>query len=195
MHSELARHDRERHALLVPCRGEGNRFVGHLADDPPSSDPGPVEVVDDRGPMDLVADGRVASIESRLDRGSISASISLAGSRRCTGFESRPLSSGTASPDASEARFGPRSGVSASRLDARNPCPVRVSTIPSGFESRPQRSTRRRIHNTGPASPVRPQGSNEETKVRAVRFFNTAALVHRRTRQSRSTRAPALSWR
>ena len=35
-------------------------------------------------------------------------------------------------------------------LDARDPCPVRVSTVSSGFESRPQRSTRCQNYNVRP---------------------------------------------
>ena len=58
VHSELARHDCERRAPLVPHCGLGNRLVGHLADHAPSRDAGLVEVVDDGGPVDLVAAGK-----------------------------------------------------------------------------------------------------------------------------------------
>ena len=57
MHPELAGHDRERRSLLVPCGREGNRFVGHLADDAPSGDAGTVEVVDDGGLVNFVETG------------------------------------------------------------------------------------------------------------------------------------------
>ena len=57
MHFELAGHDRERRALFVPRRGKGNGLVVHLADHSPSRDAGPVEVVDDGGPMNLVPTG------------------------------------------------------------------------------------------------------------------------------------------
>ena len=69
MYAELARYDRERRALLVPCGCEDNRFVGHLADHPPTRNSQLVEVVDDRGPVDLVpsrerVDRRAVSIEA-----------------------------------------------------------------------------------------------------------------------------------
>ena len=57
MHPELARYEREGRALFVPCRGQGNRRIGHLADDAPSCDSGPVEVVDDGGSVDFVTPG------------------------------------------------------------------------------------------------------------------------------------------
>jgi hypothetical protein len=57
MHPELAGHDCERCALLVPCRGQGNRLVRHLADHASSGDVCTVEVVDDGGPVDLVETG------------------------------------------------------------------------------------------------------------------------------------------
>ena len=66
MHSELAGHDRERCALLVAGRGEGDRFVGHLANDAPSGDAGLVEVVDDRCSMYSVQAGE------RVDRRAVS---------------------------------------------------------------------------------------------------------------------------
>ena len=87
------------------------------------------------------------SIDAPLRYRPISASTSSRRSRRCTGFESRPLSSGTPSPDGPEARFGPSSGVSRVPLDARDPCPARVSTLSSGFESCPSRSTRCQKYN------------------------------------------------
>ena len=68
MYAELARHDRERRALLVPRGRQGNGLVGHLADHPPSSDTGLVEVMDHRRPMNSVPTGgcfdrRAVSIE------------------------------------------------------------------------------------------------------------------------------------
>ena len=62
MHAELAGHDREGRALLVPRRRQDYRLVGHLADHAPSRDAGSVEVVDDGGPVDLVPTGE------RVDR-------------------------------------------------------------------------------------------------------------------------------
>jgi len=62
VHSELARRGRERRALLVAFGGEGDRGVGHLADDAPSRDAGLVEVVDDGRPVDVVPTGE------RVDR-------------------------------------------------------------------------------------------------------------------------------
>jgi hypothetical protein len=76
VYSEPAGHDREGRALFVPCRREGNRRVVHLADHPPSSDAGTVEVEDDRRSMNSVlagerVDRRAVSIEpdQRLDLG------------------------------------------------------------------------------------------------------------------------------
>ena len=57
MHPELARHDRERRAFLVPCRREGDRFVGHLANYPPTSDARVVEMVDHRRSVNLISAG------------------------------------------------------------------------------------------------------------------------------------------
>ena len=60
MYSEFSRHERERRALLVPCGCQGNRLVGHLADYPPTSDTGLVELVDHCCSVHLVsAGGRV----------------------------------------------------------------------------------------------------------------------------------------
>ena len=55
VYSELVGHDRDRRALLVSCRCEGDRFVGHLAGHAPSCDAGAVEVVDDGGAVYLMA--------------------------------------------------------------------------------------------------------------------------------------------
>lgn len=66
VHPELARHERERRALVVPCRGPGDGLIGHLADHAPSSNAGPVEVVEDGGPVDVVPTGECA------DRGTLS---------------------------------------------------------------------------------------------------------------------------
>jgi hypothetical protein len=44
VHAELARNQSERRGLLVPCRGQGYRLIGHLVDHAPSGN-GPVEVV------------------------------------------------------------------------------------------------------------------------------------------------------
>ena len=57
MYAELAGHDRERRALLIPCGRHGNRFVVHLADHAPSGDAGLVEVADDGGPVNFVEMG------------------------------------------------------------------------------------------------------------------------------------------
>ncbi len=69
MHSELAGHDRERRALLVPCCGEGNRLIGHLEDHPPSSDTGLVEVVDHRRWVHSVSAGE------HVDRATLSVPV------------------------------------------------------------------------------------------------------------------------
>jgi hypothetical protein len=63
VHTERARHNRERRARLVLSRGHGNGLVGHLADDAPASDDGPLEMGHDGGPVDFVPTGE------RLDRG------------------------------------------------------------------------------------------------------------------------------
>jgi len=65
VHAELACHDRERRALFIPCGGEGNRNVGHRADDASSGDAHLVEVVDDGGPVDAV------STRESVDRGTL----------------------------------------------------------------------------------------------------------------------------
>lgn len=67
MHAELAGHDREGRALLVPCRGQGDRLVGHLAYDAPTGDTGLVEVVDDGGPVDFIETGESLSAHGVLD--------------------------------------------------------------------------------------------------------------------------------
>ncbi len=66
MDPELAGHDRERRALLVPRGRKSNGFVGHLADHRPSRDPGLVEVVDDGRSMHSV------SARERVDRRAVS---------------------------------------------------------------------------------------------------------------------------
>lgn len=68
MHRELARHDRERRALLIAFGGQGDAVVAHLSDVTSTSDPCLVEVVDHRRSMDLISTGervnrRTASIE------------------------------------------------------------------------------------------------------------------------------------
>ncbi len=57
VNSELDGHDREWRALLVLCRGQGNRLVVHLADDAPPRDAGLVEALNDGGPVHLVSAG------------------------------------------------------------------------------------------------------------------------------------------
>ena len=54
MHSELAGHERERCALVVPSRSPGNRTISHLADGTPPYDARSIQVGDDRGPIQLV---------------------------------------------------------------------------------------------------------------------------------------------
>ena len=82
MHAELARHECERRALSVPCRGEGDRLVGHLADHAPTSDAGLVEVVDHRRSVQLISAGepvnrRAFSVEADqcIDVGRLQSSL------------------------------------------------------------------------------------------------------------------------
>jgi len=54
VHTELLSHRRKGGTPSVASRGPVNRVIGHLADDAPSSDAGPVEVVDNSGPVQFV---------------------------------------------------------------------------------------------------------------------------------------------
>ena len=69
MHAELAGHDCERRAPLMPCSRQGNRFVGQFSDHAPSPDTGMVEVVDDRRSVQLISAGE------RVDRRTLSAMV------------------------------------------------------------------------------------------------------------------------
>lgn len=69
VHPELAGHERERCALVVPCRGPRHGLVCHLADHAPPSNAGAVKVVDDGGPVDVVLKGEP------VDRGTLSVSL------------------------------------------------------------------------------------------------------------------------
>lgn len=68
--------------------------------------------------------------------------MTASGSRRWTGFESRPSSSESAPDERSEARFGVSPGVFRDLREVCDPCPARVFADWCGFESRPQRSTK-----------------------------------------------------
>jgi hypothetical protein len=69
VHAELARNQSERRALLVACRGQGYRLIGHLSGDAPSGNAGPVEVVADGGPVDCVL------TSGCVDRGTLSVQV------------------------------------------------------------------------------------------------------------------------